>query len=661
MLRWVPGALAALVLAACGGGGGGDNPPLAPANNPAPTLTSLVTTSAAAGSAAFNLSVTGSNFVNGSVVRWNGADRTTTFTSATQLSAAITAADIATAGTATVTVFNPAPGGGTSGGLTFTITAAGAPVVISGRVTYDKVPHIDVPPAGTRLNYAGIVQSPARGVTVEAVAAVGSAILATTATDANGNYSLPGVPANTQVLIRVKAEILRAGAPSWTFRVRDNTSAQGAPPASAPIWALDGAASSSGASNSTRNLNAPSGWDGTAYSGTRAAAPFSILDAVYDAYNLVLGAAPATAFPALNLFWSPNNGTVSPDETSPAAFAGSLARGDIGTTFFLPGAPASVYVLGQANVDTDEYDQHVIAHEWGHYYQDAFSRDESIGGPHGSGDRLDARVAFSEGFGNAFAGMAKQDPMYRDSLGPAQGQGFGFSVENNGSAASNPGWFSETSVQSLLWDFFDAANDGGSDTVALTFGPLHTVLTSEIRTTRALTTIYPFLNGLSTRNPAQAAAITTLVRNQDIGANLNDDFGAGETNGSTDPANNLPVYRTASAGQMIQVCSTTSGGGTYNRLGNRRFIRIDWSAAARLTASATRLPDAIASPSDPDLVLFRDGQELARAEGTVPDTETLASSGALAIGTYILEVYEFNNLAGSGRGTTCFNVQITAG
>ena len=45
--------------------------------------------------------------MNGSVVSWNGANRTTTFVSATQLTAAIPAADIAATGSASVTVQNP--------------------------------------------------------------------------------------------------------------------------------------------------------------------------------------------------------------------------------------------------------------------------------------------------------------------------------------------------------------------------------------------------------------------------------------------------------------------------------------------------------------------------------------------------------------------------
>ena len=98
-------------------------------NNPAPTETSLSPTSATAGGAAFTLTVNGTGFVSTSVVKFNGAAKTTTFVGATQLTAAITAADIATAGTATVTITNPAPGGGTSGNLSFTINAASAPTL----------------------------------------------------------------------------------------------------------------------------------------------------------------------------------------------------------------------------------------------------------------------------------------------------------------------------------------------------------------------------------------------------------------------------------------------------------------------------------------------------------------------------------------------------
>lgn len=89
--------------------------------NPVPALSSLNPNSAFAGGAGFALTVNGSNFINGSIVRWNNNDRATTFANATQLTATIPASDIASAGTASVTVFSPGPGGGASNALSFNI------------------------------------------------------------------------------------------------------------------------------------------------------------------------------------------------------------------------------------------------------------------------------------------------------------------------------------------------------------------------------------------------------------------------------------------------------------------------------------------------------------------------------------------------------------
>ena len=89
--------------------------------NPVPVVLSTLPSSVTAGAPAFSVTVTGSGFVNASVVRWNGVNRPTTFVSGTQLQASIPASDVAAAGTAQVSVVTPAPGGGTSGDLAFTI------------------------------------------------------------------------------------------------------------------------------------------------------------------------------------------------------------------------------------------------------------------------------------------------------------------------------------------------------------------------------------------------------------------------------------------------------------------------------------------------------------------------------------------------------------
>jgi len=93
---------------------------------PIATLATISPNTVAAGGSDFTLTVNGTNFVNGeSIVRWNGTDRVTTFVSATELSATIPAADIASGGTALVTVFNTC---GTTSNQIITIQSLCAPV-----------------------------------------------------------------------------------------------------------------------------------------------------------------------------------------------------------------------------------------------------------------------------------------------------------------------------------------------------------------------------------------------------------------------------------------------------------------------------------------------------------------------------------------------------
>ncbi len=98
---------------------------------PPPSICCLDPISAIAGSGPFTLIVYGSSFVPTSVVQWNGSNRDTTFIDHRTLTAAITAPDIATVGTASVRVFNPSPGGGPSDARTLEIRALvpGAPTI----------------------------------------------------------------------------------------------------------------------------------------------------------------------------------------------------------------------------------------------------------------------------------------------------------------------------------------------------------------------------------------------------------------------------------------------------------------------------------------------------------------------------------------------------
>ncbi|OJX52242.1 MAG: hypothetical protein BGO88_16960 [Flavobacterium sp. 38-13] len=90
---------------------------------PNPAITTITPNTKVRGEAGFTLTVNGTNFVNGeSIINWNGTNKTTTFVSSTQLTASISASDIAASGTVEVKVFNTC-NNFSSAATNFTITA----------------------------------------------------------------------------------------------------------------------------------------------------------------------------------------------------------------------------------------------------------------------------------------------------------------------------------------------------------------------------------------------------------------------------------------------------------------------------------------------------------------------------------------------------------
>jgi hypothetical protein len=95
--------------------------PVSGKNNPVPAADSLSPASVVHGSGNFKLTINGSGFVPGSSATWNGNERTVGYVSPTQLTVYVPWSDIASPGTASVVVTNPAPGGGKSSALSLTI------------------------------------------------------------------------------------------------------------------------------------------------------------------------------------------------------------------------------------------------------------------------------------------------------------------------------------------------------------------------------------------------------------------------------------------------------------------------------------------------------------------------------------------------------------
>jgi len=432
--------------------------------------------------------------------------------------------------------------------LPVTVNPPGTSVTISGSITFDHVPFNA---ATSALNYNSITQDPAPGLTLEALNRNGD-ILQTTTTDANGDYSVTVDP-NTDVRIRVKAQMIQTSGAQWNVRVVDNTS-------SGALYSLQGAISNSGTVNSTRNLNAASGWGGSSYTSTRAAAPFAILAPIYESIQRVVAVDSDVIFPAIDFNWSVSNRA---GMNSNVSFAVNIANGDIGTSSYISSSNGNrrILILGDEENDTDEYDEHVVIHEWGHYFEDQLSRSDSIGGPHGQGDRLDPRVALGEGFGNALSGIMTDDPFYRDSFGSGQGSGFAIDVERN--AQTNEGWFNEGSTQSILYDIYDA-DDDGVDTISAGLAPIYNVLTSSsYRSSPFFTTIFGFLEEYRDNNAGDVAVINALATAQSI--NGTDTEATGETNTGR-VADVLPLYRSVPVdGSNTEICLNSTAG-TTNKL-----------------------------------------------------------------------------------------------
>lgn len=502
---------------------------------------------------------------------------------------------------------------------------ASSQVTIAGTITYDYVPTNN---SYVGLNYAATEVRPARGVSVELVNSA-NVQLAQTVTDEQGGYALK-VAANTQVKVRVRAELVSNQAPTWNFEVKDNTGGNA-------LYVLTGALASSGTEGSTRDLHAASGWDGSAYSATRAAAPFAILDDIYTALMRFHAVGNQLNFPLLTFYWSPNNRPADGDKT----------LGEISTSFF--DSSSAIYLLGAADSDTDEYDAHVILHEWGHYIESKLSRADTIGGNHPSDAKLDLRLAMSEGYASAFAAMLLDDPIYTDSSGTGQASGFYFNVSNTNHAIK--GWYGEASIDSIIYNYYTQGADRD-------FSYIYAALTSaNYINTPGPTSIYSFANELKTRYPATATLLDNLMQGQNIyGTGI---YGESELNGGGRSGAVLPVVPQVPVGGSITRCSTNAfftANSENNTLGVFSFAHLSLSSGGSYSISVTR-NSATTQTTNPDFYLYKNGVKLASAESSSANTETLTQN--LSAGAYLIEVVDDKNrLDDIGNGDSCFDLSV---
>lgn len=660
-----------LTLAACGGGGssntGGGTTPA----NRAPTANAGMDQSVVE-LTTVNLDGSGSSDPDGNTLSFSwlqtgGPD--VSLTGGTTARPSFPAPDVTAGSPATLTFELTVNDGSVNAtdSVDVVVSEASPLVTVAGKLQYEFVP----PNAECRgLNFNAIQSRPIRGATVQLVDANDdSNVLDTTVADPNGDYSFSDVAANSNVRIRVRAELKRSGAPGWDVEVRDNVATSASPPplGSRPLYVVQWASFNTGGTDITNaDYTATTGWGGSSYTGTRAAAPLAILDQIYTGMQSIIVERPNQVFSPLDAFWSINNTLTSPLD---------IDAGELTASFYNSGND-SLFLLGDATVDTEEFDDHVTMHEWGHYFEDNFSRSDSIGGPHRIGESLDARLAFGEGFATALAAILLQDPQYCDTGVVGTTNGFGLDTENENRGL--PGWMNEMSVATLIYDLWDTDNDG-ADNGSIGFGPILNTMMGPQASTPAFTTMFSFATELqSSLVGADLAFLNAQLDSEFIERTSNDIWGGSQdmiTFSPNQARDVLPLYTNVpTTGSSVNICTNSDfdSGFDGNKLAESRFFRVDVSAQRPHRISVTTVgtgdsgTDAPSQPapgfdcdaafdadpddplvhtySDPDWILFSAGGTRGDWIGLscTPNAEVVTTS-ALAVGTYVFAVTDFRH------------------
>jgi len=512
-------------------------------------------------------------------------------------------------------------------------------VTVTGNLSYEFVPPN---PVCRGLDFASTVPKPIRGATVQLIDAATSAVLATSQSDESGDYFFANIDADTMVRLRIRAELKKTtGTSRWDVEVRDNYDLSANPPAlgSRPLYVVESDDFDTGLEGVVdKNVTAQTGWGGARYVGDRSAAPFSILDSIYTAMTFIEAVDPNVFFPPLDAFWSVNN-------TSATTSVNGTDNGELGGSFYSVGADR-LFLVGEAASDTDEFDDHVIVHEWGHYFEDNLSRADSIGGPHSIGSLLDPRLAFGEGWATALAGMALGDQLYCDT-GPADSDFSRLALGAESGSYDASGWYDEVSVLRFIYDLFDTEDEGG-DPGSIGFAAIYAVVTGPQVSTDAFTTIFSFAAELrQTLDPAGQALLDAQLIREDMTPGF-DIWGVGEANTAGGAVDVTPIYADLTAdGSIVPICvnSQFDNGRDGNKLTENRFLRItvpltDEYDVTMATTTPTPVTPALGDrdQSDPDIYLFKGPQFIDQGISADENIETFRTPVLQAGETYIAAV-----------------------
>lgn len=534
------------------------------------------------------------------------------------------------------------------------------------------------------LDYSTKVTSPVRRAVVQ-VLINGTTPIGSGVTDDNGNYTISvDVPSGTSLVVRTMArstitnyvkDAVGVGpdencqGASWDIRVVNNVTNNVNSQTNhslRPQYVLDSSAFvTAGASTITVNTTAGMTWNGTTYT-ARSGAPFALLDTAISGLETACQGRANISFPLLYMNWSSDNTTTSANRY----------QGNIATSFYTTEPPSSIanlYILGKVDVDTDELDRHIVAHEFAHYLENKIYRSDSIGGSHSLSDSLDTRLAFGEGFGNAFSGIVHNDGTYYDTSGSGQASGFRIIVSNPPTSVDDRGPYSETSMQYFIWRLWTARTS---------FDRIGNILENFQKTTSAVTNgltfaaYYAQQYGVGTDDLqstwTNAGSLNTTINalcTGDCGTsfeiwdsdnNLGADFTGTRRyrqggSGSTQTADFWRLYRPLTSGTNATSTHDVIKFGGYsqtsthlNKFGLRRLFKVTaTSSQTTVRVSAITAGSATCTNDDLlDMAVYHKGtivgvdEAVSGANASCPTVTFCSTAGE----TYVVEVAGFGNV-----------------
>jgi hypothetical protein len=266
-----------------------------------------------------------------------------------------------------------------------------------------------------------------------------------------------------------------------------------------------------------------------------------------------------------------------------------------------------------------------------------YSRDDSPGGPHGVGDVEDPRLAWSEGLANFLSGAVRNDPVYRDSRGANGAALLRYDLEENVPVGDLPGYWSEASVGSLLWDLLDDRSEPG-DLAQYGIASIWAAL-GDLRAARYVYLPY-FLDYLLARNPNASASIRSMAMLRRIDYRPNDE-----------PTVANPFPRAVGFGETVsgEVDSLTPGRTNLMQSAHYFWFSTEGGPASIQMEIAGLGPAGAQKANDLDLYLFgADGREIAKSIGGSNGQPEGIRIPSLPAGAYVIEIRSFFNRASTG-------------